>query len=153
MPFTGVLVRYRANCTPTRGVRLAVNNIAEYEARAETDSYLGMMRWVHCVEVHVLLHSSTAHQKSIQWPTGQDLPLLSVAVLGPEVTVGGRAKLCEGSATRGAKPSNQSFSERNVGRHDTENTARMVARERTHWVYATKYNRPQAYRLARGGRH
>ncbi|KAF8194064.1 hypothetical protein K438DRAFT_1969354 [Mycena galopus ATCC 62051] len=49
MPFTGVLVRYRANYRPKRGVHLADENEA-YETRAETDSYFGMMRRVHRLE-------------------------------------------------------------------------------------------------------
>ncbi|KAF7350144.1 hypothetical protein MVEN_01316800 [Mycena venus] len=49
MPFTGVLVRYRANYRPKRGVHLADENEA-YETRAEADSYFGMMRRVHRIE-------------------------------------------------------------------------------------------------------
>ncbi|KAJ6545350.1 hypothetical protein B0H19DRAFT_1266800 [Mycena capillaripes] len=50
MPFTGVLVRYRANYTPKRNIHLPDADEAFYETRAETDSYFGMMRRVHRLE-------------------------------------------------------------------------------------------------------
>lgn len=50
MPFLGVLVRYRANYAPKRGVRLADGEDWEI-TRSETESYFGMMRRVHRLEV------------------------------------------------------------------------------------------------------
>jgi hypothetical protein len=50
MPFLGVLVRYRANYAPKRGVRLTDGEDWEI-TRSETESYFGMMRRVHRLEV------------------------------------------------------------------------------------------------------
>ncbi|KAJ7845082.1 hypothetical protein B0H13DRAFT_2410685 [Mycena leptocephala] len=49
MPFLGVLVRYRANYAPKRGVRLTDGEDWEI-TRSETESYFGMMRRVHRLE-------------------------------------------------------------------------------------------------------
>ncbi|KAJ6471150.1 hypothetical protein C8R47DRAFT_749892 [Mycena vitilis] len=49
MPFTGVLVRYRGNYTPKRGVRLVGEDGLGNES-SETDSYFGMMKRVHRLE-------------------------------------------------------------------------------------------------------
>ncbi|KAJ7853562.1 mitochondrial carrier [Mycena olivaceomarginata] len=48
MPFSGVLIRYRANYTPKRGLHLEDEGF--HETLAETDSYFGMMRRVHRLE-------------------------------------------------------------------------------------------------------
>jgi hypothetical protein len=52
MPFTGVLVRYRANYTPKRGLRLGGEDEMNVTS-AETVSYFWMMKRVHRIEVHV----------------------------------------------------------------------------------------------------
>ncbi|KAF7343009.1 hypothetical protein MVEN_01731000 [Mycena venus] len=49
MPFTGVLVRYRANYRPKRGLRLDGEDEMDV-TRADTDSYFGMMKRVHRIE-------------------------------------------------------------------------------------------------------
>ncbi|KAJ7815052.1 hypothetical protein B0H14DRAFT_2848912 [Mycena olivaceomarginata] len=80
MPFSGVLIRYRANYTPKRGLHLEDEGF--HETRAETDSYFGMMRRVHRLECH------PSSRRSLPWVALS--PFAIFLSMGHKVLPGGR---------------------------------------------------------------